>query len=47
MTGKDNRNYLISNVKYVNITDDYLEITYEGSKSFVLNLEKLVYYTVQ
>lgn len=31
----------------INISARFLEISYEGSKSFVLNLDKLVYYTVQ
>ncbi|WZP35554.1 hypothetical protein [Enterococcus phage vB_Efs30_KEN14] len=47
MTGKDNRNYLISNVKRVNITEDYLEISFGDSEIFVLKLENLVFYTIK
>lgn len=47
MTGKDNRNYLISNVKRVNITEDYLEISFGDSETFVLKLENLVFYSIK
>ena len=47
MTGKDNRNYLISNVKRVNITEDYLEISFGDSEIFVLKLENLVFYSIK
>ncbi|QBZ69909.1 hypothetical protein [Enterococcus phage vB_EfaS_Ef5.1] len=47
MTGKDNRNYLISNVKRVNITEDYLEISFGDSETFTLKLENLVFYSIK
>lgn len=47
MTGKDNRNYLISNVKHVNIRDEYLEISFGDSEIFVLKLENLVFYSIK
>lgn len=47
MTGKDNRNILFCNVKRVNITDHFLEISFGDSELFTLKLENLVFYSIK
>lgn len=47
MAGKDNRNILFANVKRVNITQEYLELSFGDSELFVLKLENLVFYTIK
>lgn len=47
MDGDKTSIIVLTGFERINITARFLEITYDGSKSFVLNLEKLVYYTVQ
>ena len=47
MAGKDNRNILFTNVKRVNITQRFLEISFGDSETFTLKLENLVFYTIK
>lgn len=47
MDGNNTSIIVLPEFERINISARFLEITYEGSKSFVLNLDKLVYYTVQ
>ncbi|MDU4154465.1 MAG: hypothetical protein E7H83_23285 [Enterobacteriaceae bacterium] len=47
MAGKDNRNILFTNVKRVNITQRFLEISFGDSEIFVLKLENLVFYSIK
>ncbi|WVM05107.1 hypothetical protein FKHLMAOI_00032 [Enterococcus phage KEF1] len=47
MAGKDNRNILFSNVKRVNITQKYLELSFGDSELFTLKVENLVFYTIK
>ena len=47
MDGNNTSIIVLPEFEHITISARFLEITYEGSKSFVLNLEKLVYYTVQ
>lgn len=44
MAGKDNRNILFTNVKRVNITQRFLELSFGDSETFTLKLENLVFY---
>lgn len=46
MEGNESKIIALAEFERINISARFLEITYAGSKSFVLNLEKLVYYTV-
>lgn len=47
MVGKDNRNILFANVKRVNITQEYLELSFGDSELFTLKVENLVFYTIK
>ncbi|WPH68886.1 hypothetical protein [Enterococcus phage EF-M80] len=47
MAGKDNRNILFTNVKRVNITQEYLELSFGDSELFTLKVENLVFYTIK
>lgn len=47
MAGKDNRNILFTNVKRVNITQRFLELSFGDSEIFVLKLENLVFYSIK
>lgn len=47
MVGKDNRNILFINVKRVNITQRFLEISFGDSETFTLKLENLVFYSIK
>ncbi|UGO52530.1 hypothetical protein OLACOIGA_00039 [Enterococcus phage vB_Efa29212_2e] len=47
MAGKDNRNILFTNVKRVNVTQEYLELSFGDSETFTLKLENLVFYTIK
>lgn len=44
--GSDSSTIILTDVKRTTITERFLQIDYDGSKSFVLKLENLVYYTV-
>lgn len=46
MEGNESKIIVLPEFERISISARFLEITYAGSKSFVLNLEKLVYYTV-
>lgn len=46
MDGNNTSIIVLPEFERITISARFLEITYAGSKSFVLNLEKLVYYTV-
>ena len=45
MEGMKSRTRVISDVKRINISKRFLEITYADSQVFVLKLECLVFYT--
>ena len=47
MAGKDNRNILFTNVKRVNVTQEYLELSFGDSETFTLKLENLVFYSIK
>lgn len=47
MDGNNSSIIVLPEFERINISARFLEIRYAGSKSFVLNLDKLVYYTVQ
>ena len=47
MAGKDNRNILFTNVKRVNITQRFLELSFGDSEIFTLKLENLVFYSIK
>ena len=47
MAGKDNRNILFTNVKRVNITQRFLELSFGDSEAFTLKLENLVFYSIK
>lgn len=47
MAGKDNRNILFTNVKRVNITQEYLELSFGDPELFTLKVENLVFYTIK
>ncbi|ASZ75688.1 hypothetical protein phiSHEF5_32 [Enterococcus phage phiSHEF5] len=47
MAGKDNRNILFTNVKRVNVTQKYLELSFGDSELFTLKVENLVFYTIK
>ena len=47
MTGNDNRNYAFTNVKRLNMTQEYLEISFGDKEAFKLKLENLVFYTIK
>lgn len=46
MEGDESKTIVLAEFERINISQRFLEVTYAGSKSFVLNLEKLVYYTI-
>lgn len=46
MEGSESKIIALVEFERITISDRFLEISYAGSKSFVLNLEKLVYYTI-
>lgn len=46
MEGSSSQIIALAEFERIKISERFLEITYAGSKSFVLNLEKLVYYTI-
>ena len=46
MEGSESKIIALVEFERISISQRFLEITYAGSKSFVLNLEKLVYYTI-
>lgn len=47
MDGSESKSIALVEFERISISERFLEIRYAGSKSFVLNLDKLVYYTVQ
>ena len=47
MAGDENRNILFTNVKRVNITQRFLELTFGDSETFTLKLENLVFYSIK
>lgn len=47
MEGGESKIIVLAEFERISISERFLEIRYAGSKSFVLNLDKLVYYTVQ
>lgn len=47
MEGSESKIIALVEFERISISERFLEIRYAGSKSFVLNLDKLVYYTVQ
>lgn len=47
MAGKDNRNIVFTNVKRVNITQRFLELSFGDSELFTLKVENLVFYTIK
>lgn len=47
MAGKDNRTILFTNVKRVNITQPFLELSFGSSETFTLKLENLVFYSIK
>ena len=47
MDGNESKIIVLAEFERITISERFLEIRYAGSKSFVLNLDKLVYYTVQ
>lgn len=47
MDGNESKIIVLVEFERISISERFLEIRYSGSKSFVLNLDKLVYYTVQ
>lgn len=47
MDGRESKIIALVEFERISISERFLEIRYAGSNSFVLNLDKLVYYTVQ
>lgn len=47
MAGKDNRTILFTNVKRVNTTQRFLELSFGSSETFTLKLENLVFYSIK
>lgn len=47
MDGRECKIIALVEFERISISERFLEIRYAGSNSFVLNLDKLVYYTVQ
>lgn len=47
MDGNESKIIALVEFERISISERFLEIRYAGSNSFVLNLDKLVYYTVQ
>lgn len=47
MDGSESKFIALVEFERISISERFLEIRYAGSNSFVFNLDKLVYYTVQ